>query len=111
MEKCKSYVGKIDSAFSFLLMSRNLIQTTIADSDSERAIELACSLVAQLIKSAIDELSPAEHSFLSSAEKFGLRVGDINVGDQWASIYGPPLVDVDGRIDARLREIIAISSQ
>jgi len=109
MEKYKSYIGKIDNAFGFLLMSNNLIETTIAESDSERAIEFACSLVARLIKSAIDELSPAEQPFLSSAEKFGLRGGDANVGDRWASMYGPPLIDVDGLIDARLREVMAIS--
>jgi len=108
LEKSRSYLVKIDSAFSFLLMSRNLLETTIAESDSERAIELACLLVAQLVKSAIDDLSPAKHSFLSPAERFRPRTDNGGADNQGLSIHKPPLVDVDERVSARLRELLAI---
>lgn len=111
MEKSKSYIGKIDSAFSYLLMSRSMLEKIIPDSDSEKAIELACSLVAQLLKSAIDELSPTEHSFLSPTERFRPRYGADNGEVQGCLLLSPPLIDVDARVAARLREFITTPFQ
>lgn len=90
-------------------MGRNLLENIIPDSDSEKAIELACTLVAQLIKSAIDELHPLQYSFVPATHKFGLTSDAIHGVDLQQSICGAPLVDVDERIGARLKELLATS--
>jgi hypothetical protein len=109
MEKRKSYIGKIDASFDFLLMGRTILGDIIPDSDSEKAIELACTLVAQLIKSAVDELQSAPHSVISTTDKLRLASGLIQSEDVRHSSSKAPLVDVDERIGARLRELMAVS--
>jgi len=112
MKKSKSYIEKIDDTFDFLLMVRNLLEKLIPESDNEKAVELACSLAAQLIKSAIDELSPGENYFLSSKERFGSEYGDHNEADYGRSACASSVVaSLDRRVEARLREFMSISFQ
>lgn len=83
-----------------------MIEIMFADCNNEVAIDLACSLVAKLIKSAIDELSPAENFFSPPAEKTKLKFHIVASGNSESPIYKFPPFDVDERITAMLRELM-----
>jgi hypothetical protein len=105
MNQKTNYIQKIDNVFGFLLMSRNLLETTIPDSDSESAINLACALVSDLIILAIEELYTDRNSFYSSSVSCLQRFGNDNFRTHECSACEPPLIDVDAQIGARLREL------
>jgi hypothetical protein len=58
MEKIRTIAGRIDSAFSTLLMAKDVIEKIIPESDDEHARALAAQFVAQLIKATVEQLIP-----------------------------------------------------
>lgn len=58
MDKMRTYSGRIDKAFSFLLMANDMLEKIIPGSDDEQARALAAKFVAELIRSAVEQLIP-----------------------------------------------------
>lgn len=110
MENIKSFSGRIDRAFSILLMCKNLLQDIIPDSDNEKARAHAAELVAILIKSAVDELMPqCVHSLPSrGAREEQARIGPAQAYLDRDSIIDS--VDIDLQIERRLKRIVGAGS-
>jgi len=107
MKEKISYLDKIDTAFSFLLMSRGLLEEIIPNSDNEKSIELACFLVVDLLKLAINELYSPENFSLAPEEVY--RSGSVTK-DQWSAICDSSLIDVDNQVAAHLRHLMTAST-
>ncbi|WP_295531526.1 hypothetical protein [Novosphingobium sp. Chol11] len=56
IEKIRTVAGRIDSAFSALLMAQDMIDKIIPDAQDEQTRALAAQFIAKLIKAAIDQL-------------------------------------------------------
>ncbi|MEO0319258.1 MAG: hypothetical protein RL404_2935 [Pseudomonadota bacterium] len=103
MEKLRTFSGRIDQAFSSLLMAKDIIEKIIPDSDDEQARAHAAKFVAELIKTAVSHLIPTPveeaevHEFPASASPTFSAAEGLVGGNMIDTM------DIDAQIERHLR--------
>lgn len=76
MSSTYAYEGKINKAFSMLLMAQATLDNVVPDSDDEQARAIAAEFVAKLIKAAVDNLMPSANDDLLARPAAVVKMDD-----------------------------------
>lgn len=106
MDNIRTYISKIDEAFSSLLMAQMMLQSVIPESENEKVRSLAAEFVAKLILMTCNNLSS-----IATFENNSSAIGDyknslhelINLSNVELSLDS---VDIDTQIQRHLKNLI-----